>query len=698
MTIAGPRPFVQIALILLLACFALCNSRATAQGSAPFQEIAVGYRPSAGPPPTVRALGTLGFGLRGHPRSGIYRCRVPATSQLSSVLTALRTDPAVVFAEVNSRVRAFQAPNDPDYSTRQYAPQLIDADGAWSVWQPRTPVVVAVIDSGLDLLHPDLAASIARTSGGMPVQLNVLRPGSEPQDDYGHGSHVSGILGAATNNGRGMAGLATWSPVLADAADFVKMAPIKALDSRGEGTNFDVAEGVLWAVDHGARVINLSLGGDEFSATLEQAVAYAWQQGALVVAAAGNSGRSTPTFPATYANVISVGGTNAADTIASFSSYGSWVQLAAPGDAIWSTWKGRGYQYFSGTSMSTPQVAAAAAMIWAQNPSLTNQQVREILLTQVDPIAPYRGRTFGPGAGRLNLERALRTAGVGAPSLALISAATPGVTSGRSVDLTFRLTAPAGETGAVVVVHSSRPDLVAVPAQVVVQPGQTTAVLSLEAGAVTTPTVVTLGGTYPQDVSRSLRLTVFPPGPRVATVQLSPARLLGGTSGTGKVLLDSPAPAGLIVQLVSSNLELRVPSAVAISAGSQEGTFPFSTSAVLASVKASVIASFADSVGTGATTVVPLLDLVFLSPAEVRGGTRVTATVRLNGPAPNPRLPVSLASSSRFLVVPARLYIKAGATSATVNLATRRVTQPVTADVTVRDAFSSVSARLTLRP
>jgi thermitase len=343
------------------------------------------------------------------PALGALRVRVAGSTRASlpATLARLRGLSGVAYAEPNYYLRAYATPND-SYYTYQWAPQKIQADLAWEKFSPKAQTVVAVVDTGVESSHPDLVGKVLRDASGAVVGYDFVSNDADPTDDNGHGTHCAGVIAAQTDNGTGIAGLAGWNGVAsATDGDSAKVMPVKVLAGDGSGSTSAVAQGIVWAADHGAKVVSLSLGGPG-TTTLQNAVDYAWGKGVVIVAAAGNDGVSTQSYPAAYANVLSVAATDRSDTLASFSNYGSWVSVAAPGVDIASTVTGAGYAYMSGTSMATPHVAGEAALLLSQNPQLTGAQVRSLIVGNTDPVTPYAGRTIA--GGRINVLRALNAA------------------------------------------------------------------------------------------------------------------------------------------------------------------------------------------------------------------------------------------------------------------------------------------------
>ena len=305
----------------------------------------------------------------------------------AATLAQLRARADVVWAEPVTQLHALWLPNDPDFS-KQWHLKAAGAPQAWDAARGEG-VTVAVIDTGI---YPVDDLDPARIVPGR----NFVKRGDDARDDHGHGTHVAGTIAQSTGNGRGVAGMAP------DA----RLMPIKVLSASGGGTSHDIAEGIRWAVDHGARVLNLSLGGGGRSLAMESAVAYARRRGAVVVCAAGNSGGRGVSYPAAYPGAFAVSAVGPAGAAAPYTSYGPEVQIAAPGGdkslgeeagvlqqtlAEGSTTEGA-YRWFQGTSMATPHVAGAAALIMSLGVSAPGAV--EHLLTST----ARKPGTYGSGA------------------------------------------------------------------------------------------------------------------------------------------------------------------------------------------------------------------------------------------------------------------------------------------------------------
>lgn len=318
------------------------------------------------------------------------------------VMKELANNPDIQSVEPNQTIRA-SLPRPEWLSTDplqkdQWAHPLLHVQESWELLQPsQKNVTVAVIDTGADLTHPDLA--------------DILLPGKDyidkdntPFDLHGHGTHVSGIIAAISDNSEGIAGLT-------GKAD-VKILPLKVLDSNGEGTVASEVQAIYDAVSMGADVINLSLGSDDYSQAERNAVRYAVQQGVMVVAATGNEYTSVD-YPAAYPEAVAVGATDPSDTVSDFSNFGSQVDLVAPGVDILSTVPREisksGYADSTGTSMATPHVAALAALIMTQLPDASINEIEQMMKdTAVDLGA--KGKDKYAGYGRIDFLAAVQKA------------------------------------------------------------------------------------------------------------------------------------------------------------------------------------------------------------------------------------------------------------------------------------------------
>lgn len=374
----------------------------------------------------------------GRPGIGAVVVTMPA-GQVSGFARKLASRPEVAYIEPDLPMTTCSTPNDP-YFGNQYSHSKAQTSAAWDLWQPNASVTVAVIDTGVDSTHPDLVNKMVRNAQGAVDGYNALTlTAGTALDDHGHGTHCAGIAAAQINNGSGVAGVCGWTGSAAQTDVGTKILPVKCLDASGSGSSSNVADGIVWAADHGARILSLSVGGGS-TQTLADAVTYAWSRGCLVVAAAGNSASSIRQYPAGYPEALAVAATTSTDTLASYTNYGSWVQTAAPGDAILSTLPVyattvgvTGYGSMSGTSMATPFVAGEAALLLSFNPSLTNAQLKNLIVSNVDPYNPYTTHTLAAGAGRVNVLKAMVAAGAaqsapGAPGSLVATAGSGQVT------------------------------------------------------------------------------------------------------------------------------------------------------------------------------------------------------------------------------------------------------------------------------
>ena len=326
---------------------------------------------------------------------GIDVVRVPE----GGIVAALRRYgemPAVDYAEPNYILRLAAMPND-DMAPDQYALRSIRAPRAWQrygrPWRARGGARIAIIDSGIDRLHPEFAGRITHCRSGL-AGIGAAVPGC--QDVQVHGTHVTGIAAAAANNSIGIAGVAFDAEIMA----------LQAFNTSGQALNADVLAAMVYAAQNGADVANYSFGGRTDSQAQRDAVRLAARRGIVQVAAAGNTGTAGVDFPARLGRVIAVAATDDNDARAGFSSFGRTVELAAPGDLVLSTVPGSVlYMRMSGTSMAAPHVAGLAALLRAKG--YTPAQTRRRLRTSARDLGP-EGRDREFGYGLVNAARSLR--------------------------------------------------------------------------------------------------------------------------------------------------------------------------------------------------------------------------------------------------------------------------------------------------
>ena len=385
--------------MMSLAGVALASpGNAAPEASPSTGQIIVKFRDNAAAPGQLRQHGlepgtTIGS-------TGAVLVKMPAGKE-GQLIEGLSRNPNVEYAEPDEPVSA--ATSDP-YFERQYALHNVgqsftntantvtvaagtkdadvDAVAAWDITRG-SGTKVAIIDSGVAIDHEDISHKVVARVNFSDTIID------EPADydRYGHGTHVAGIV-AAEHNSAGVAGVCPDCTIL----------DVKVLDDAGAGSSSAVAEGIDWAVANGAKVINMSLGQSVPSLTLEAAIKNAWNKGVVLVAAAGNAGTEAKIYPAAYPKVIAVAATDNKDVKAPFSSHGEWVDVAAPGVDVYSTFpnhdfvlglqngRHKGYDLASGTSMASPIVAGVAALVWSSDPDSTNKSVREDIESTADPI------------------------------------------------------------------------------------------------------------------------------------------------------------------------------------------------------------------------------------------------------------------------------------------------------------------------
>ncbi len=391
-------------------------------------EVVVKWRDASRGPDVARARGLALVAELGVPGKGMPALLSTQGRAVNDVIAELNADPAVEYAEPNyvTHLVAAVAVNDPK-TAGQYSLDRMRVRDAWSLEQGGSGIV-AVLDTGVQANHRDLA-------GRVLAGYDFVNNDSNAADDNGHGTWVSGIIAANANDGYGIAGI-SWTD---------KILPVKIMTSTGTGDTADLTSGIIWAANHGATVINMSVGGFPNSQYVQDAINYAWNKGAVLVGAAGNNGIQQTFFPASFANVVSVSATQINDEFAHWSSYGAKVDVSAPGASVQTTnctvctygdhdsWGD--HTYISGTSFATPNVAGVIALIRARYPSYTPAQVVNRLFATVDDLG-YAGTDIRYGRGRVNAYRAVGGS-VAAPAISTGDAMEPNnsLASARAIPL-----------------------------------------------------------------------------------------------------------------------------------------------------------------------------------------------------------------------------------------------------------------------
>jgi subtilisin family serine protease len=351
----------------------------------------VGTRHDADPIAAARTLQFHRAAVRRHlPALNADLVEVPEDS-IPAILQSLRQSGLYAYVEPDYYAHTAagpasgpaDTPNDPAYPLQWHLP-VIQAPQAWSITTGSASVPIAVIDSGVDALHPDLATKLLPGWSFLTNTATIT-------DTVGHGTAVAGVAAAATNNNLGISGV-TWGGMVM---------PLIVVDDTEYASYSNIAQAIQYAADHGVRIINISAGGPSASTLLQSAVDYAWSKGAVVFAAAMNNASSAASYPAACNHAVAVSATDDTDHLASFSSFGNWVTLAAPGTAILSTSVGGGTQYWYGTSFSTPIAAGVAALALSVNPSLTADALVKLMKQNTDDLGtPGFDSSFG--SGRVN--------------------------------------------------------------------------------------------------------------------------------------------------------------------------------------------------------------------------------------------------------------------------------------------------------
>ena len=366
----------------------------------------------------------------------IYLLRFSPNAPLEDLKSVYEQSPLVETVEYNylrPTLVDTVVPNDPMYPEQWNLP-LMKLPQAWAIEKGDRNVVIAIIDSGIDYRHDDLAPKAWINPGEVPengldddgngyvddvygwdftdapnlqAEGDYLEGDNEPIDEKGHGTHVAGIAGAMPDNGIGVAGVAWECPLMAIRAGL-------SLGGSSRMQDDDSAAAIVYAVDNGASVINMSWGSERRSFVIQDAIDYAYARGAVLVAAAGNSQKPAAIFPAGYRKVIAVASTEQNQQRFYQSNFGASIDIGAPGNVILSTQINNQYRLLTGTSMASPHVAGVAALILAKRPALTHEEVRHILISTADPVYQEDSDELDErfvGAGTVNAERALLASG-----------------------------------------------------------------------------------------------------------------------------------------------------------------------------------------------------------------------------------------------------------------------------------------------
>ncbi len=385
-------------LSLILAAFVAFVSHTMAQGGDAEQvQLIVKIKPSMREADFKGRLNARGATQRGEIRG--INARVVCTPKASAELLRKelesdeRTSAHIEYIEPDFIAQALGTSNDPYFlQGSQWHLSKIQAPTAWDTTIGSSSQIVAVIDSGVRASHPDLVGKVL-------VGYDFVANDNDANDENGHGTGVAGTLSPGSNNQIGVCGVAWLNPIL----------PVRVLDANGSGTYSAIANGIIYAADRGAKVINLSLGGTASSRALQDAVNYAWNKQCVLVAAAGNNGSNVAFYPAACTNVVAVSATDASDSRPTWSNFGSYVDVSAPGVDILSVYGSDQYAAWNGTSFSSPVASGVVALMAAANSTLSNVQLVDLLIKNSDDIGAL-GKDVYYGNGRVNANRAVTAA------------------------------------------------------------------------------------------------------------------------------------------------------------------------------------------------------------------------------------------------------------------------------------------------
>lgn len=378
--------------------------------------------------------------------SNVFLLEFNNPSDVDQLIQELTQNKAIEYAEKVPLAKHCLTPNDPSYnSSTQWGLFKINAANAWNITTGSSSVVVAIVDDAVQITHPDLTTNVWVNTGeiagngidddgngyiddrqGYDVADNDSDP-NPPSSAYDHGTHVAGIVGARSNNSTGVASIGY----------SIKIMAVKSTNSASLVTNG--YDGIVYAVNAGADIINMSWGGSSSSTTAASIITWADSEGVILIAAAGNNNVSSVFYPAGYPEVIAVASTSTGDDKSSFSNYGSWIDVSAPGSSIYSTIPGSSYDYKSGTSMASPMVAGLAGLVMSVNPGMTKTDIKNCILTTADNINAANPSYIGQlGSGRINAFAAVNCAAstLSLPPVADFTADYTTIVAGASVNFT----------------------------------------------------------------------------------------------------------------------------------------------------------------------------------------------------------------------------------------------------------------------
>jgi hypothetical protein len=665
-------------------------------------------------------------------KDSVYRIQLHAGVTQDQAVAQL-VHPDILYIEPNYVVHVYAAPAD-DYWTATAGPQYGAAlkgemESAWAAatsdgtYTTGAPLKIALLDTGVRVSNAEFGASAAKLSlaaakneiTGVTYALDA----TAIADDNGHGtacaSLIVGAAGTTIGSGTGMVGVTSWNNTTDP--KIITVIPFKVLDANGKGNHAIIAQGVTDAIAAGAKIISMSFGGAAPSWTLQNAIQQAKTAGVLVIAAAGNDGKSVMRYPAAYQTaaqmVLSVGSTDNTDTLSPDSNYGTWVNVLAPGAAIniagsspavglWaadSTADGALAQTMSGTSLSTAFVSGVAALAWAKNHSMTAAEIRALITNSVDSFDRATGKSIAVGAGRVNPATVLANTaspfsrvlgaitflGVSMPSGKGAVAGTVTVTSAQGSDTTITL--------------ASNNAAVAVPGTVKVLAGKLSATFSATVGSVASDTTVTITGTNGSETTTAKLLVAQP---AISALTLAASSIAGGASTTGRVVLNTAPPKGssLAVTLSADSSAVHfAATTVTVAGGSTTGGFSITTDAVASSTPVTITGT--DANGRTATVVLtltaPVISNFTLAKASITFGT-TTGTVILNAKAPTGGKVVTLVSSDGLVSVPSSVTVPAGTTSATFTVTPEASTVLTTVTITATTGSVSKTATIKVNP